>query len=276
MDIHLKINEYAKKIENDLQVYISNLKGVDSVLLDSMAYSLLGDGKRIRPAIMLAFYELCGGISNEAYKFACALEMIHTYSLIHDDLPCMDDDEERRGKPCNHIKFGESIALLAGDALLTQAFEIVSDVRDISPNNALCAIYVLAKAAGSAGMVSGQILDLKLMENCEKNRDEIWKVYKLKTSALFSAAAQMGAVLASASEEKIEAAKNYGEYLGICFQVVDDVLDKDAENLKMFQNGGIDEIIDNLVKSANEHLDKFDGNTDFLRELTEFLKSRVN
>ena len=276
MDVSLKINEYAEKMENELQDYVSNLKGVDPVLLESMAYSLLEGGKRIRPAIMLAFYELCGGTSNEVYKFACALEMIHTYSLIHDDLPCMDDDEERRGKPCNHIKFGEAIALLAGDALLTQAFEIASDVRDISPNNALRAIHVLANAAGSAGMVSGQTLDLKLMENREKTKDEVWEVYKLKTSAMFCASAQMGAVLANASEEKIEAAKNYGEHLGICFQVVDDILDKDEENLKVFQNDGVDKIIDNLVESANEQLDKFDGNTEFLRELTEFLKSRVN
>lgn len=222
-----KINEYIEK-------YLSNLNGVDDVLLNAMKYSISPGGKRVRPLLLVLFYELFGGKSPLIYSIASALEMIHTYSLIHDDLPCMDNDTLRRGKECVHIAFGEDVALLCGDAFITQSFEVlftIENVKEFGSDVILNCAKVLAESAGSGGMVSGQILDMKI-GNKPTEEDKIIEMYKNKTGKLFSAAAQMGTICAKQCEGMVNVSKNYGETLGIAFQISDDIIDFDKDSDK--------------------------------------------
>lgn len=215
---------YTQAVNTAIEHYLSPQKGETSALQTAMYYSASAGGKRIRPAIMLEFGRICGASVDEVLPFAVALEMIHTYSLIHDDLPCMDDDDMRRGKPSCHIKFGEATALLAGDALLTDAFKIAmtSSVEDKS--RVVDACSVLAECSGSRGMIGGQVIDLKY-ENQHAPLEIIRQVYLLKTSKLLVAAAAIGCILAGAGEEKISAARSFAENLGLAFQIKDDLLD---------------------------------------------------
>lgn len=280
MTHEFKMEKYKNDFEKFLQSYIENLNEVEESLFKSMKYSLLSGGKRIRPVLMLAVYELCGGKNQELiYRFASAIEMIHTYSLIHDDLPCMDDDKFRRGKACNHIVYGEDTALLAGDALLTLAFEAVSLNNCNEPNiqNILKSINVLAKAAGCSGMVSGQCFDLNL-SNSDLNKEKLMKIYKLKTAALISAAAEIGAILSGTTAEKITAAKNYGESIGICFQLVDDILDNETFNISLLNENGDDNaenLVNKLTVQAKNELDAFENDTSFLKYFADFLTLRI-
>ena len=204
-------------------------------VITAMRYSLLGGGKRIRPVLVLEFCRICGGDEQIALPFACAVEMIHTYSLIHDDLPCMDDDDMRRGRPSNHKVFGEDTALLAGDALLTMAFEtMLSDesVRLAGAQRAAKAAGCLARAAGAHGMVGGQVIDL-MSEGRSISLETLKKMDEGKTGALILASAQMGCVLAGADDKQIQAAESYARAIGLAFQIVDDILDVtgDAQTL---------------------------------------------
>lgn len=226
---------------------------------------------------MMAFYELCGGKSPEVLKFALAIEMIHTYSLIHDDLPAMDNDTMRRGNPCNHVKFGEDIALLAGDALLTNAFELISSVNEseIESSKIVKAIGILSQRAGACGMVSGQAMDLQ-QDISKISKDDILKIYNLKTANLISASAEMGAIAADTNDAYLSAAKNYGKNVGLCFQIIDDILDKESENIQKF--GGIKEAKDYALKLSNQaknSLEIFEGDSKFLSELADSLLSRL-
>ena len=190
---------------------------------ESMGYSLFVGGKRIRPVLTLAFCDLCGGRPETALPFACAVEMIHTYSLIHDDLPCMDDDDLRRGKPANHKVYGEAMALLAGDGLLTKAFETALAFAGPS-SAALEGARILAQCAGADGMVGGQCIDL----NSEGKDVDLALLREMdlgKTVALISAACQMGCVAAGAGEERLKSARSYAEGIGMAFQIRDDILD---------------------------------------------------
>lgn len=193
---------------------------------DAMRYSLDGGGKRIRPVLLLESCRLCGGDVADALDFACALEMIHTYSLVHDDLPCMDDDDMRRGKPACHIAFGEATAVLAGDALLTQAFAAAanSEAAKKTPARALEAIALLSKYAGAEGMIGGQVVDLQ-SEGKTIALSRLQTMDSLKTGALMRAACEIGAVLAGADNEKRAALVRYADALGQAFQIVDDILD---------------------------------------------------
>lgn len=274
-----KFDMYLSKFESYIEKYLDELKKnqVDDNLFESMKYSLTSKGKRIRPIIMMAFYELCGGKSPEILKFALAIEMIHTYSLIHDDLPAMDNDTMRRGKPCNHVKFGEDIALLAGDALLTNAFELISSVNEseIESSKIVKAIGILSQRAGAFGMVSGQAMDLQ-QDISKISKDDILKIYNLKTANLISASAEMGAVAADTNDAYLSAAKNYGKNVGLCFQIIDDILDEDSENIEKF--GGIKEAKDYAVKLSNcakDSLNVFEGNSEFLSELADSLLLRL-
>lgn len=274
-----KFDMYLSKIESYIEKYLDELKKnqVDDNLFESMKYSLTSKGKRIRPIIMMAFYELCGGKSPEILKFALAIEMIHTYSLIHDDLPAMDNDTMRRGKPCNHVKFGEDIALLAGDALLTNAFELISSVNEseIESSKIVKAIGILSQRAGAFGMVSGQAMDLQ-QDISKIPKDDILKIYNLKTANLISASAEMGAVAADTNDAYLSAAKNYGKNVGLCFQIIDDILDKESENIQKF--GGIKEAKDYALKLSNQaknSLEIFEGDSKFLSELADSLLSRL-
>lgn len=195
-------------------------------IFEAEAYSLLGGGKRIRPFLVLEFCKLFGGREEAAMPFACALEMIHTYSLIHDDLPCMDDDDYRRGRLTSHKKFGEAMAVLAGDALLTRAFGTAANA-EVSPEICLAAVKTLADAAGDEGMIGGQVLDIRGENDETVTLDGLKRLQALKTGALIRAAARLGCLAAgkSAHSSEAKAADAYAAEIGLAFQIVDDVLD---------------------------------------------------
>ena len=245
--------------------------------MEAMEYSLMAGGKRLRPMLMRETSRLFGDETEALCPFMAALEMIHTYSLVHDDLPAMDNDTMRRGKPCNHIKFGEDIALLAGDALLTNAFELISSVNEseIESSEIVKAIGILSRNAGAFGMVSGQAMDLRL-DITKISKEDILKVYNLKTANLIAASAEIGTVAADTKDIYLSAAKNYGKNVGLCFQIIDDILDEDSENIEKF--GGIKEAKDYAVKLSNcakDSLNVFEGNSEFLSELADSLLLRL-
>lgn len=227
-----------RKIENTLLSYIPDSKDGQYDVAMAMQYSLSNGGKRIRPVLALEFAKACGGTRDDCLPFACALEYIHTYSLIHDDLPCMDNDDLRRGKPSCHKKFGESTALLAGDALLTHAFEIIGGC-DLPDDKKVTAISLLAQNSGVCGMIGGQVIDL-LFEQGNPGIKELLTVYKLKTGALISAACLLGCISAGATEEQMNAASKFAYSLGIAFQIQDDILDIIGDEEKLGKPIGSD------------------------------------
>jgi geranylgeranyl diphosphate synthase type II len=190
----------------------------------AMRYSLFAGGKRIRPILTLAAAEVAGGAARTALPFACAVEMIHTYSLVHDDLPAMDDDDVRRGRPTSHKRFGEGLAILVGDGLLTDAFGVMARARGVAPARALAAIGEVARAAGEAGMVGGQALDLEATGK-RATLSRVQAIHRRKTGALLAAAVRVGALVAGASPALLRRLTTYGEQMGLAFQIADDVLD---------------------------------------------------
>lgn len=284
------INDYQVKINSRLDM-ISALSGQHyDIVSKAVRHSLLSGGKRIRPIILLEFYKLFGGDDDCAYNFACAIEMIHTYSLIHDDLPCMDDDDMRRGKPSCHKEFGEDIALLAGDALLTDAFGVASKTLGIDPERIVRAISYLSAAAGTSGMVGGQVIDLKNEDREDYNL--IYQMYSLKTSGLIKAAAVCGAILAGADDEQINLCEKYGENVGIAFQIIDDFLDLNSNEEDLGKPTGSDEkndkktlikvlgedkareLAENLTAEAETILDMINPECETLKSLTQYLLRR--
>lgn len=221
------LQRYLKDIEAALSEYVSFPSCEEENVCQAMQYALLDGGKRIRPVLTLEFCRVCGGEIKNAMPFACALEMIHSYSLIHDDLPCMDDDDMRRGKPSCHKKFGESTALLAGDALLTLAFETALSGKNEGAelSRTVKAAGVLAQAAGMRGMVGGQAIDLN-SEGKSVGIETLKKMDEKKTGALIYAACTIGCITAGACEKQINAARTYAACIGLAFQIVDDILDK--------------------------------------------------
>ena len=208
-------------------------------LKEAMYYSLLAGGKRLRPVLCLSTAALFGLSAEAVMPFAASLEMIHTYSLIHDDLPCMDNDDMRRGKPSSHIKFGEANALLAGDSLLTFAFQTAGEAKDIPADAVAKAVSLLAHAAGCAGMIAGQVQDLE-NENKTVSVDDLRSVDVLKTGELIRCACQLGCIAAGADDKKLEAARIYAENLGIAFQIVDDILDVTSDEATLGKPIGSD------------------------------------
>lgn len=282
---------YIPVIENKLNELLPESGERYSSAVNAMRYSLLSGGKRIRPILLLEFYSLFGGRAEGALNFAAAIEMIHTYSLIHDDLPCMDNDDMRRGKPSCHKAFGYDTALLAGDALLTHAFLAAASAADIPPERVSRAISVLAQKAGIYGMVGGQVMDLDFEKN-GANGEELTAMYIKKTSCLLEAAAMCGAVLAGADEETVKKTEEYAENLGLAFQITDDILDCTADEKTLGKPIGSDEKngkttfvtllgLDGakqraalLTKKAEDILNGFSGDTSYLKELTEYLLNR--
>ena len=191
-------------------------------LYEAMRYSLLSGGKRIRPVLTLEFAHLAELDWKKAVPVACALELVHTYSLIHDDLPCMDDDDLRRGKPTNHKVYGETLAVLAGDALQPEAFRLILTAPELTAEQRASCALILARAAGSAGMVAGQVLDTL---HAPRTEEELTEVHRLKTGAMIAAACQLGVAAAGGSPALLEAAETYGYQLGMAFQIRDDMLD---------------------------------------------------
>ncbi len=224
LDHYLK--ERVQLVERALARILPEPAGADAKLFEAMRYSLLGGGKRLRPVLVLASCEAVGGNPEAAMGLACALEMIHTYSLIHDDLPCMDNDDLRHGRATNHRVFGDAFATLAGDALLTDAFKVLarSGTETIPPHVLLETVAELAQAAGSGGMVAGQVIDI-LGEGKSKTLEELEELHSKKTGALFLASIKGGARLGGADASQLEMLDSYGRALGLAFQVVDDLLD---------------------------------------------------
>lgn len=280
---------YLDEINSALKEYLPT---ADDVVSQAMRYSVENGGKRIRPALLLEFCRVCGGDYKKAVPFACALEMIHTYSLIHDDLPCMDNDDFRRGKPSCHIAFGEEYALLAGDALLTLAFETAMK-SNLSAEITVKAAKELAKAAGVLGMVGGQVLDLQ-NEGKKVGVSDLQKTDELKTGELIRAACVLGCVCAGADDKKIAAAEKYAHDIGIAFQIVDDILDVTSDEETLGKPIGSDEenqkstyvsllgieksrkTAEELTLNAQKALDAFDGDVTSLKDFAEKLKNRKN
>lgn len=286
----------SEKIEAALKSYLSRDDEHYGILWDAMRYSVGAGGKRVRPMLTLEFAKLCGCDIDKAMPFACAVEFIHTYSLIHDDLPCMDDDDMRRGKPSNHIAFGEDNALLAGDALQSLAFEVMlcdETLQSVDASKAAKAACVLAKCCGADGMVGGQVIDLQY-ENKNANENIISKIHLLKTGALIEAACVMGCLVAGVEGEKLLAAQKYARSIGLAFQLVDDVLDvtstsaqlgkpvnSDVENNKstLVSVYGVDECMCRataLTEEAVNVLEIFEGDTEYLKDFAYKLISRKN
>lgn len=287
------LDEYTKIINEYLLSSLPVSDYNESVVCDAMKYSVENGGKRIRPVLTLEFCRLCGGDINSALPLACAVEMIHTYSLIHDDLPCMDNDDMRRGKPSCHIKFGESYALLAGDGLLTFAFELISssDFAKNNPSEAIEAVKVLSSLSGVLGMIGGQVIDLK-SEGKGVGIDVLRKMDELKTGALIKASCLLGVICASAGEKEKKSAQEYAEKIGQAFQIVDDILDVTADEKELGKRIGSDEksgkstyvthlglekaqlLADELTNEAVKCLSVFENDTTFLEELAYKLAKR--
>ena len=206
-------------------------------LQEAMRYSLMAGGKRVRPVMALAFCDLMGGEWRRAIPFGCALELVHTYSLIHDDLPCMDDDDLRRGKPTCHKVYGEAMAVLAGDALQAEAFRLIASAPGVTDRQRAEAALVLSRAAGADGMVAGQTLDLL---GLGRSRGELELLHSLKTGAMIQGAAELGCVAAGADSRRREQAAEYARHIGLAFQVRDDILDVVADQQELGKTVGSD------------------------------------
>lgn len=290
--IEYTFEEYLSLIEEYLDISIPETCYDEEIVADAMRYSLQNGGKRIRPVLVLEFCRLCGGDIKKALPFAASIEMIHTYSLIHDDLPCMDDDDMRRGKPSCHKKFGEEYALLAGDALLTLAFEMLTKA-DLSANQIVLAVKVLSSYAGYQGMIGGQTVDL-MSESKAISLDRLKVMDNLKTGRLINCAALLGCIAADADDGKVSAAKKYTSSIGLAFQIVDDILDVTSTAEKLGKPIGSDnekskstyvsilglekskEYAENLTNEALKALDSFDTDVTFLKNLALKLLERDN
>lgn len=233
------ITKYKAKIENEFDHYLRNLN-MHSRLKESMLYSLEAGGKRLRPILMIASYEAYGQQVEKVLSSAIALEMIHTYSLIHDDLPAMDNDDLRRGKPTNHKMFDEATAILAGDALLTYSFEIIANDPLLTAEEKVNLIKMLASSSGPSGMVGGQFLDMEA-ENRPISLEEMERIHALKTGELVRTAILSGAMLGKATKEQLEHLTTFAYYLGLIFQVQDDILDVTGDEEKLGKPVGSDE-----------------------------------
>lgn len=237
--------DFSQQMQQDLaqiEAYLAQCfvypEEPQQTLFDAMRYSLLAGGKRLRPVMVLEFCRACGGDVEAALPFAAAVEMVHTYSLIHDDLPCMDDDDYRRGRLTNHKVYGEATAVLAGDGLLTAAFMRLAMAK-LPPERICLAVQMLSECAGELGMVGGQMLDLEAEEK-ECNEEEIGAIHTRKTGALISAACTLGVIAAGGTDEQLDAAAQYAAGLGLAFQIRDDMLDVIGDEQKLGKQTGKD------------------------------------
>jgi len=240
LELDRYLAEKAARIDAFLDAYLPTEDTAPEPIHRAVRYSLFAGGKRLRSSLVLAAAAAVGGDEDDALPCACAVEMVHTYSLIHDDLPAMDDDTVRRGKPTNHVVFGEAIAILAGDALLTHAFHVIAAGKgNLSPPRRLEAIEILSEAAGLCGLISGQVLDLE-SEGKTVTGATLELIHRNKTGALFSAAAQLGSVAGGGNEEETRRLARYGRELGLAFQIVDDILDVEGSTEVLGKTAGKD------------------------------------
>lgn len=289
------LKKYCEEKLALIEKELKNIAPVDHAyfkpLNEAMNYSLMAGGKRLRPILLMAAAEAVGGKGEDYVKTGCAIEMIHTYSLIHDDLPAMDNDDYRRGKLTNHKVYGEGMAILAGDALLTMAFEVICRQEGAEAERILAVVREMSAAAGADGMVGGQAIDL-LSENKTIGYETLEKMHRGKTGALFKAAIRSGAILAGASPEKLAALTVYADKFGLAFQITDDILDvvgtqeeigkpvgSDERNHKstyvsLFSPETAQEMASKAAQDALDALDGFGPEAEFLREIVRYLLSR--
>jgi geranylgeranyl diphosphate synthase, type II len=286
--------ERKQLVEAALEREFPQPTGLQKTVTEAARYSLFAGGKRLRPILCLAAAEVCGSPPEAVMPVACALEMIHTYSLIHDDLPAMDNDDYRRGRLTSHKVYGEAMAVLAGDALLTEAFGFVARMMDgnrLPPESILMAIRVLVRAAGYRGMIGGQVIDLE-SESCEVDMATVEYMHIHKTGALIAASLEIGALLGGGSEEDVASLKRYGHHLGLAFQITDDLLDVEGDAAIMGKQPGSDAAknkktypaligIARSKEAAREHVDqtlqtlqRFDEKAEPLRAIARYLLVR--
>ncbi|MGE4504464.1 MAG: polyprenyl synthetase family protein [Desulfovibrionaceae bacterium] len=297
MSIKKRLAERAAEVESFLEQCLDE-RAIPERLLESMRYSLLAGGKRLRPVLALAFARMFGAEVRAAMPFAAGLELIHTYSLIHDDLPAMDDDDLRRGKPSNHKQFDEATAILAGDGLLTEAFGLMLDAameRGLASKHVVQAMRVAAKSAGAGGMVGGQALDMEYTGAAGGvGLAKLRKMHAMKTGALISGSCIAGAILAGAGVEDVQAAADYGRNIGVAFQIVDDVLDVVGDEAALGKPVGSDEArgkstypallgLEESRRLAGEYVEQalaavapFEGeDAEFLKDLARYIVERA-
>jgi farnesyl diphosphate synthase len=291
-DLQKAMAENARAVSETLDRLLKVGGGREARLMEAMRYSALGGGKRIRPFMVTAGARLFAVAESCALRVAAAIEMAHCYSLVHDDLPAMDDDDLRRGQPTCHVRFDEATAILAGDALLTRAFEVLADIpTHPDPQVRSQLVLALAKASGAEGMVGGQMLDL-LAENETLDMPEITRLQRMKTGALIAFACESGAILGKAAEPARHALRAYAHDLGLAFQIADDLLDVEGTAAEVGKKTGKDAAqgkatfvsllgVDRaksqaqmLAEQAARHLEMFDEKADYLRELARFVVNR--
>ncbi|RKD27873.1 geranylgeranyl diphosphate synthase, type II [Caminicella sporogenes DSM 14501] len=294
MDFKTLLLSKKSRVDEELKKYFVAKNGFQKTIFEAMAYSINAGGKRLRPVLMIEVCDMLGGKIDDVMPFACAIEMIHTYSLIHDDLPAMDNDDYRRGKLTNHKVFGEGIAILAGDGLLNLAFEtMIKKIIDgkIDKDKGIQAMFEIAKAAGVEGMIGGQVVDLE-SEGKEIDKETLEFIHLKKTTALIEASIKAGAIIGGANEQEYGALSEYGRNIGLAFQIVDDILDVVGDEKKLGKKVGSDfnndkstyvslfgvdkskKIAKDLINRSINVLEIFGEKADFLRELSRFLEVR--
>jgi geranylgeranyl diphosphate synthase type II len=296
MDIRQYLEQKREAVDRFLESVIPDAQTVPTTLHESMRYSLFAGGKRVRPILAIATAEAVGTPAPAVMPIACSLELIHTYSLIHDDLPAMDNDDYRRGKPTNHMVYGEAMAILAGDSLLTMAFELCSRtslVKGIDPARQVRLIEELAFGSGNRGMVGGQVLDIQA-ENQDIDLATLQSIHKHKTGMLIRAAVRMGAITAGATPSQLDDLTGYAEDIGLAFQIADDVLNVTGTREELGKNPNTDaqrgkktyptfygvegaqKLADESMTRAINRLSSFGPPADPLRELARYITSRKN
>jgi len=294
LDLKAYLSEKRTLVDKALEDCFPESEELSSDLNRAMRYSLFAGGKRLRPILCVSGGEAVGGEGIHVLPVACALELIHTYSLIHDDLPAMDDDDLRRGKPTNHKVFGEALALLAGDGLLTEAFNLITSVESlgrVSPLVILRVISIISQAAGYRGMVGGQVVDIQ-SEGKRPDMSLVEFVHTRKTGALITASVVSGAMLCGGNERQVQAITSYGTKIGLAFQISDDILDIEGDSEAMGKRAGSDErkgkatypaavgldrsreIQSELVEAAVESLELFDKAADPLKQIARYIIER--
>lgn len=294
MEFKNELNKKCAEIEDILVKYIPREEGFQKNIVKAMKYSLLSGGKRLRPILTLEACEIVGGDIKDAIPFAIAIEMIHTYSLIHDDLPQLDNDDLRRGKPTNHKVFGEDMAILAGDALLNYAFEVMlsGSINKENPEKYLLAINEIAKSSGIEGMIGGQVVDIE-SEGKIIEKDKLHYIHINKTAALIIGCMRAGAIIGGATEHELNVISCYAKKIGLAFQVVDDILDIEGDEKALGKKVGSDlqrhkstypsilgmktskEIANELIDEAKSKISEFDD-SEFLICLADYIISRKN
>ena len=288
-----ELKKRAQRIDEALHDFLKPNDNPQKSIYEAMNYSVFAGGKRLRPVLMTAVCEMCGGDIDEVMPFACAMEMIHTYSLIHDDLPAMDNDDLRRGMPTSHVKFGEAQAILAGDALLNKAFETVSGYSGKYPERAIRAMKILANSSGTEGMIGGQVVDIE-SEHRDITLSDLEYIHLLKTGAIIRSSCVVGAVMAGANDDEINAVDEFARNLGVAFQICDDVLDVTSTEEELGKPIGSDaksdkntyvklvglekskKLINEYSKKAVNALGIFGDRADFLVRLTDYMAKRTS